>query len=266
MKPMKAASMNMPALPCDSDLDILDELPLPYLEIDAHGIIARANRAALDLQPPEQGELVGQTAFSLLAGGERELGLHAFAALMESGEEEPLIVVRHIYDRSGKFSAYQIYRSVMRDRAGNPTGLRIVGVNVSEMTEALEDAQRRSQWLESIVDSMHEAIIATDATGVIASVNSAAEELLGWKAEELVGKSFEEGIHMRSFEAGDKTQVTFTMVLTNRCDGLSTLVDRSGHEITVRVWSSPVIDKKNGSVTGIVLLMYKPGTPMIVKG
>jgi PAS domain S-box-containing protein len=97
-------------------------------------------------------------------------------------------------------------------------------------------------------------------------VNSAAEELLGWKPAELVGKVLEEGIQMRSFQAGDRTQVTFAMVLANRCNGLATLVDRHGRDVIVRVWASPILDKKNGSVAGVVLLMYRPGAPMMVPG
>jgi PAS domain S-box-containing protein len=242
----------------------IDELPLPYLEIDVHGIITRVNRAALALHPPEQGELVGQLAFALLAGGDREPTAHEFAAMMASHDDDLDPVVRYLYDRSGKYSAYQLFRRVMRDAAGKPTGMRIVGINISEMTQALEETRRRSQWLESIVDSMQEAIIATDVTGVIMGVNSAAEELLGWKSAELVGKILEEAIRWRSIEASDKSPIDFAMALTGRRNGLSRLADRHGREIVVRVWISPVLDKKTSSVAGIVLMMYRPGTPFAV--
>ena len=244
----------------------IDDLPLPYVEIDARGIITRVNRAALSLHPPEQGNPVGQFAFSLLAGGDRETSFQSFSAFLESREGEPLAVTRYIYDRTGKYSACQLYRSVIRDASGNPAGMRVVFVNIAEMTLALEETRRRNQWLESVVDSLHEAIIATDAMGVITGVNAAAEELLGWKQAELVGKLFEEGIQVRSFQASDRSNVTFAMVLASRCNGLSTFVDRHGREVAVRVWSSPVIDKDTGSVNGIVLLMYKPGAPFIVPG
>lgn len=244
----------------------IDNLPLPYFEVDARGIVIRANRAALAMHPPEQGEFIGQSAFSFLAGCDREPSIQSFAAMLESPDLEPQIVVRYLYDRSRKYSAYQLHRTVMRDAAGNPTGMRIAAVNVSEATEAREESRRRGLWMESILDSMHEAIIATDATGVIMGVNPAAEELLGWKASDLVGKMFEEGIQMRSFQAGDKSQITFAMGLAGKCNGLGTLVDCQGREVIVRVWSSPLLDKQNGSVAGIVLMMYKPGAPLAVSG
>ena len=261
-------NQNPHTIPCAVEaatLDI-DELPLPYVEIDAQGFVTRANRAALTSHHPAQGELVGQLAFSLLTVGDREPSFQSFVAMMESGDEEPQIVVRYLYDRSGKYSAYQLHCRVMRDAAGKPTGMRILGVNVSEATQALEETRRRNLWLESVMDSLHEAVIVIDATGVITGVNPAAEELLGWKAAELVGKIFEEGIHVHSFQAGDKSHITFAMELTSRCNGLSTLVDRHGREVVVRVWSSPVLDKKTGSVAGIVLLLYKPGNAFAVPG
>jgi len=244
----------------------INQLPLPYLEIDAQGIIRRANHAALVLHPREQGELIGQMAFSLLAGCDREPSFASFAALMHSGGEEPPAVLRYLYDRSGRYRAYQLYRSVIRDAAGKPAGMCILGVNVSEATQALEETRRRCLWLESVLDCLHEAVIATDATGVITGANPAAEELLGWKTTELVGKTVEEGLQFRSYQAGDKSHITFAMGLTRPCNGLSTLVDRHGREVVVRIWSSPVLDKQTGSVTGIVLVFYKPGNAFPIPG
>jgi len=242
----------------------IDELPLPYLEIDMRGIITRANRAALAIYPPEQGELVGQLAFSLLAGRDRKLSLQSFTAMLQSGGEEPSAVIRYLYDQSRRYSAYQLYRSVMRDAAGKPSGMRIVCVNVAETTQALEETRRRNLWLESVLHSLPEALIVTDATGVITDVNPAAEELLGWKAAELVGKVIEEGLQWRSLASSVKSRTTFLTELTSECNGFSTLVDHDGREIVVRVWSSPILDKQTGSIAGIVLVLYKPGNAFTV--
>ena len=243
----------------------IDDLPLPNLEIAARGIITRANRATLALHHPEQGELIGRSAWDLVAIDEKDTRFTAFLALVVSGEG-PSVVYRSIFDRSGKFRTYEMHRSLIRDGLNKVTGVRMIFMDVTEAKSALEETRRACRWLESVLDAMNEAIVATDATGVIMGVNSAAEELLGWKSAELVGKVLEEGIQMRSFQAGDRTQVTFAMELTSRCNGLATLVDRHGRDVIVRVWASPILDKKNRSVAGVVLLMYRPGAPMIVPG
>ena len=255
---MKKSPASIPARHPHAPSINIDELPLPFLEIDTQGIIIRANRAALALHHPDNGDLVGMLVWDMVAVDEKDFSSAASLAHMESGEEPP-VVTRSIFDRSGSFRTYQLHRSLIRDAAGNPTGMRIVGVNVSEMTQALEEARRHSLRLMSVMDSLHEAVIVTDATGVITGMNPAAEELLGWKAAEMAGKIIEEAIHVRSIEDSGNSGITFVMWLASQCNGLSKLVNRHGREIVVRVWSSPVIDKTTGSVAGVVLMLYEPG-------
>jgi hypothetical protein len=41
-------------------LDAIDELPVAYVEINADGVIPRANRAARKMSSPDQSEIVGR--------------------------------------------------------------------------------------------------------------------------------------------------------------------------------------------------------------
>lgn len=54
-----------------------------------------------------------------------------------------------------------------------------------------EEARRMRVFFENIVQDAGEAIISLDNDGVIRSWNKAAEEIYGYKAEEIVGRSFE---------------------------------------------------------------------------
>ena len=55
-----------------------------------------------------------------------------------------------------------------------------------------ENAERKisqlSAWQEAVLDGANYSIVSTDIDGVIVSFNRAAEKLLGYKEEELVGK------------------------------------------------------------------------------
>ena len=235
----------------------IDELPLPYLEIDARGVVTRANHAALAMHPPDQGDLLGQVAFALLAGGDREQSRQSFTEALTSRDEELPAVIRYLYDRSGKFAAYRLHRRVMRDEEGNPIGLRILGVNVSAFTEALDEARRRSLWLESIVHSLRDAMVVTDATGVIAGANPAAERLLGWKETELIGGILEERIHLRCLQSAGVRSLAFADALASLWHDDCTLIDRQGVEIPVQVSSAPLLDQPTGSVAGLVLTLIR---------
>ena len=63
----------------------IDDLPLPYIEIDARGFIVRANRACLALHDPRQGELVGRSSWDLMAADEKDVSSAAFLSVMASG-------------------------------------------------------------------------------------------------------------------------------------------------------------------------------------
>lgn len=262
---MRAESVYAPAPVLGTLPEAIEELPLPYLELDRRGIVTSANRAARALHHPGEGELIGKLSFSMIARAEEEPSIAEFAALMESGEDPP-VVLRAIYDRTGRYRTYQLHRSILRDTEGRPTGMRLTGVDVSEVRQALEETRRQNLWLESVLDSMHEAVLATDAIGIITGLNTACEKLLGWKAAELRGKTIEEGIQVRGFESSDNSFVTFVMGLNQQHNGLATLVDRQGREVPVRIWSSPAINKSTGSVAGVVFMMYKPGAAHPVPG
>src|ERR1039458_9241777 len=49
---------------------------------------------------------------------------------------------------------------------------------------------------QAIVNAAARAIVSTDLAGCITSFNPAAEKLLGWRAEELVGKATPEVFHL----------------------------------------------------------------------
>ncbi len=105
-------------------IDPIEELPLPYVEVDARGFITRANRASIALHHVEGGQLVGKLAWDLVASDEKDLSFAAYCSSLQSGEK-PMVVERSIYDRSGQFRTYEIYRSLVRDSAGNPGGCHV---------------------------------------------------------------------------------------------------------------------------------------------
>ncbi|OGC57727.1 hypothetical protein A2976_02195 [candidate division WWE3 bacterium RIFCSPLOWO2_01_FULL_41_9] len=71
---------------------------------------------------------------------------------------------------------------------------------VTERTAALantlHDVEERNNWLEeakkkdeALLESIGDGVIATDESGKVLVINKAAQEQLGWKADEIVGKS-----------------------------------------------------------------------------
>jgi len=234
-------------------LDI-DELPLPYVEIDTRGIIIRANRAALALQHPEQGELVGMSAWDLMASDQIDCSSAAFQSLMASGGDPP-VITRSLFDRTGSFRTYEMHRKLIRDADGRPAGIRMICVDVTDARKMQEEARREVQWLTSVVQSFANAVILTDILGIVRSVNRAAEELFGFTAQELNGKVIEETVPMLEYESLDGIVLNRRTAIERSCKGIATLLVRGSRRVRVEMNTSPILDKESGSVSGVAAIL-----------
>ena len=216
----------------------------------------RANRAALALHHPEQGDLIGSSGWDMLAIDEKDRSSAAFLSLMASGEQPP-VICRSIFDRSGRFRTYEIYRSMIRKSGAKPAGVRMIFMDVTERKNALEEARRTCQWLESAMQSVVDAVILTDALGVIRSVNPAAERLSGWSANELMGMAIDEVLPIEARPCGGLAVLSLQVMLELPCSGMATLITRERQQIKVEISTSPILDKNNGSVSGVAAILRR---------
>lgn len=239
-----------------SNLDI-DTLPLPYAEIDARGIIIRANRAALALNHPGQGDLIGKSCWDLMACGEKNFSSAAFLSQMASGEDPP-VITRNIFDRSGSFRIYQMHRSFIRGADGNPVGMRMVFVDVTDARKQLDETRLALKWFENAFASLADAVVLTDPLGFVRSVNRAAEEMFGWTAQDLTGRIIEEVIPIVAYESKDGFPLDRRIAIERHCTGIATLLTRGRQEVRVEMSTSPILDKDSGSVIGVASVLRKP--------
>ncbi len=78
--------------------------------------------------------------------------------------------------------------SALKDSSGKL--LRFIGstIDVTERNRAEEQVTKLTDWQQTLLDSADYGIISTDAEGVIVSFNVAAQRMLGYLPEELIGK------------------------------------------------------------------------------
>lgn len=256
MNVMNEIPANLIVQPCSSALGVIEELPVAYFELNVVGVVTCANRAARILHRDQQRDLVGRDIWEFVAEDEKTLGRKAFLAIMASGEEPP-VIRRSLYNGVNEFRTYEMHRSLIRDAEGRPAGLRYAYIDVTEAQIAHEETHQARQWLESVLASVAEAVIVTDALGFVRTVNPAAEELLGWKAEELIGKVIEKGMPMLAYSSADQRSLTHRIALERRTKGIATVLDRARSQLRVEISTSPIVDKDNGFTTGVVNVLRR---------
>ena len=77
--------------------------------------------------------------------------------------------------------------------------VRVVGTcqDITDQKAGEREIEHSRQLMAAITDNMAEGMIAVDAEGTIAFVNAAAERLLGWEPDGLLGKSAHAACHFR---------------------------------------------------------------------
>jgi PAS domain S-box-containing protein len=238
--------------------DGFDLLPVPYVEISAAGVVTRANASAVRAFAMRSEEMIGKTIWELIAGDEVDKSREAFFALMESGTEPPPIR-RTFRAQNGEYRTQDLYRSIIRNAEGRPSGVRCVAIDVTESVIAHEEARQARAWLESALESIGEAVIITDALGFIRSVNPAAEALTGWMSGELIGKAVEKVMPVLSYEPRDEISLSQHAMLERRMHGVALILDRKRYQLCVEITSSPILDKESGYTAGVVRILRPHG-------
>jgi PAS domain S-box-containing protein len=236
-----------------TDCAAIDELPVAYLEMDAEGVVVYANPAAQVMHDSQLGGLAGQKVWNLVPLAEQESGRLAYEALMRAGEEPP-VIRRSVYVR-GEYRTYEIHRSMVRDPEGKPCGLRSVSFDVTEAVRAIEEAHQSRLWLESVLESVSDAVIVLDALGFVRYLNPAAEVLSGWKCEELKNMAIEKGLPLLSYQSADNDELSFRLALDRHSKGVAVLLDRNRNELKVEITTSPIVDKDKGYTIGVVSVL-----------
>ncbi|KQV50997.1 ATP-binding protein [Duganella sp. Root336D2] len=164
---------------------LLEEMPLPLHLVKAmsgNEALRQSLRhdfavVLLDVQMPEMDGL--ETA-ELLRANPRTRHL-------------PIIfVTAGLHDRVHQFKGYEMGAVDFLNKPIEPAVLRNkvavlceLYAKVQERTRALHESERR---LRMVIDSASEAFVATDSEDVVTDWNHAAEDLFGWRRDEMLGQ------------------------------------------------------------------------------
>ena len=131
----------------------------------------------------------------------------------------------------------------------------------NQMTERLRELvgelEQNEENLRTILNSIGDAVIATDGDGLITYANPVSEQLTGWELEHVVGKPLTDVFHILNSQTREPLVDPVTRVLeSKKIIGLTNhtlLVSKNGTEYQIANSAAPIIDSEN-NVTGVVLV------------
>jgi PAS domain S-box-containing protein len=168
--------------------DLFDHAPVAYHELDMGGVIRRVNRAECALLGYEAAEMLGRPVWEFVVGADREASRKAIRRKLSG--EQPLALVQRCYlRRDGGELWTEVHDILVRNAAGETTGIRTALLDITERKRAEEALWESRERLRSITDSAQDAILMMDHRGAISYWNPAAESIFGYRSEEAIGEN-----------------------------------------------------------------------------
>lgn len=155
-------------------------------------------------------------------------------------------------DKTGDLKSLLISKVPLFDVTGQITGLVGVTHDITERKQAEMQLQAAHKSLSDVLNAaIHSSIIATDVDGIITVFSKGAEYMLGYKAEEMIGKTTPAVIHDN--EEVEKRSQELTDLFGRTIDGFETFVAKARiqkHE--ERTWK---YIRKDGSTLYVNLIV-----------
>ena len=264
-------------MPVDSFLQVAELLPEPMLLVSAaDGKILAANRCTekLLLDP---GALPGQALADLVAEEPAEVARY----LRYCARSRQLVLGALTLQADGKRIVCRSEGAVFRVRSASAPALVLLRLLVKETAvhrfvvlnqriEALhrEIARRKSaeaelhqqrEWLRVTLESIGDAVIATDPRGAVVFLNPMAESLTTWPQHEAIGRPLEEVFRIVNEETRRPVDNPIVRVLREGIVvGLANhtvLLTRDGRELPIDDSAAPIRDGE-GEILGAVLVFH----------
>ncbi len=166
-------------------------------------------------------------------------------------------------------TAYADEDILERAKITEPFGYMIKPVGNRELQSTIEmalykhniDRKMRNsrKWFSTVLSSIGDAVIASDADGKVMFMNSVAERLTGWKQEEARGKVLNEIYRIEDENTGKSVENPVEKILREGVIiGLANhtiLTTKDKKKIPVDDSGAPIIDE-NGKTMGVVLVFH----------
>jgi PAS domain S-box-containing protein len=166
-------------------------------------------------------------------------------------------------------TAYADEATLQRAKVTQPFGYVVKPFTANDLRIAIEmglykhqterQLQENRDQLETLLRSMGDAVIATDANGLITFMNPVAEALTGWQQTEAMGKSVIEVLPLIDEVTQLPAEHPVAKVLQNHqtvyLKDYIALVSRSGTSVPIGDSASP-LRRATGEVSGVVLVFW----------
>jgi len=225
------------------------------LSKDLDGVITSWNRGAERIFGYTSEEMIGSSILKIIPP-DRHPEETAILSKLRSGERvDHYETVRCRKD--GELVDISITVSPLTDIEGNIIGASKIARDISDQKRAKKALDESEERWRVTLESIGDAVIATDAAAVVAFVNAVAARILGRSAQDIVGRPLTEVFKIVNEETRESIESPVERVIRDRrVIGLAnhTVVLRpDGTEVPIGDSAAPILDREDRLI-GVVLV------------
>lgn len=164
-------------------------------------------------------------------------------------------------------TAYTDEETIKRAKFTEPHGFIVKPFDENEIKSTIDIVYHKKRaesflaeshrWLETTLNSIGDAVIASDSNGNVSFINPVAQQLTGWLEAEAIGKPVREVFHIISEKTGKVEEDPVSRVLREKTIiGLANhtlLISKTGEKIPIADSGAPICND-DGEVIGVVLV------------
>lgn len=147
----------------------------------------------------------------------------------------------------------------VRDAHGAVSGLRGTVQDITERRRIQDELAQQHELMQVTLQSIGDAVITTDAAGVVVWLNPVAERMTGWLADTARGRPLTQVFHIVNEETRALTEnPVATCLAQGKIVGLANhtlLISRDGAEYGIEDSAAPIRNAA-GQVLGVVLVFH----------
>src|SRR5690606_38500529 len=148
---------------------------------------------------------------------------------------------------------------LVRDGEGRPLYLEGTVTDITHRKAAERALAREKERAQVTLKSIGDAVVTTDASGLVDYLNPVAEQLTGWERRDAQGKRIEDIIQLTDEETGTAVEPPVLRCLSEgRTVGLSSNVvlwHRNGSSLAIQDSAAPIQDR-NGQMIGAGMVFH----------
>jgi len=163
---------------------IINYAPLVIWVIDQEGILTFSDGKGLEKLGFKPGRAVGKSVFELFAENRTIIDI---TQRVLSGE-----FISHTINFKDVY--FEVRYQPMIDAGDHFSGAIGVAIDVTEQTAAEEALRKGEEKYRELVENINDVLFAADMEGVITYISPVVESVLGYRADDLIGKCFIEYI------------------------------------------------------------------------